>query len=938
MYLKHVIAAFAMPLLSASSAGAAPRLSQILPQTQIPDRPPVVVDLFDSGRPDILFNSRPSLGTLQENALFIRNLGNRIFGQPHFTHFRSSSGGMADEITYLVTPGSFTGKALFFNEVTGSEPGAVSMPTVVALDALGRIQHRMALAPSMGGRWIAVDLDGDDVTAFLEERANDDGVSELLIHDRQPDGTYATTIVPIDLPLYLAKAAAIDLDADGDRDLVITYEIGNPGMNIVERTGSRNFSPTTTFISGASPDSTFADLDGDGLPDILSDGGDPFEYTLNLGGLGFAPSGSVQVAPGYILVKPDPRPQEPAVLSFAGTTDGASTVRTIRFGTWETIATRTPETSLLDRNSTSLEILALEDLDSDGNDDALIISTTSLLRRGLNLNARRLSVAWGNGSGFAPAEYIHPAPISTHMHVSGEFEGHPGDDLIMGPDTDGNFALLQNTGEGTFPLIRMIPEINAPASAPDGTLVSALHAGDIDGDGKTDLAISYEKSVSGEGYRSACGIAKGNGDGTFQPPILPVRAFDIVTRSPCGIDQLLDWDGDGDLDAVGSGAWRENLGGKFDANFRPLIGGVTTTDIFGNTVDLIRTCAGDLDGDGSPDIVSLVYDVDLAFPSVAGTGGGVSKSTMAVAFNDGIGGVASIADFEGNLAATDVFGNPVLGRAFIADMNADGLPDLVTAELGLTDIYGNTIPRNFWRRNPGGGSRDPGSWVKLALADNGSLGGPLLDFNGDGIREYVSTTGFTRPDRLGPLISPLYNLISPVGLPFTETILSGDFDKDDDADFILKAGDLDLLLLENPSVDGRNPITRNLLEKGVRGALAGPDSDADGDGRSNFAEIFFSSDPVVPDRVEVDPFHMRVSRDTTDDVLSFTTPAYAWPDNAVTAGYEVSVDLRDWKPVSNAETVRAIRLGSNVFHTVSVPHAGSPAAFYRLKGLHITDP
>lgn len=937
MEMKHAKAAVAAFLLLALPAGAAPRLSQILPQTQIPDRAPVIVDLFGFGRPDIFFNSSPSQGTLEDNALFIRNLGNRTFDQPRFTNFRYSAGGITDEISSLATPGPFTGKALFFNAVNVSGTIATSTPTVLSLDALGRIQPRRALVPSAGGRWITVDLDGDGVSGFLEGSLNAENENELLIHDRQADGSYATTTIPIDSSLSLGKATAIDLDGDGDRDLVITPDSGSFGLTIVERTGPRDFSPTTIFMSDASPESTFADLDGDGLPDILSDRGDPFVYSLNQGGLDFSAPLSFQVAAGYHLMKAVPQPQEPAVLRFSGFNNGTGDLVSVRFGTWETLSNQPLAISALDPNSAGPRTLALNDFDGDGHDDALILTTTNVLRQELMLNARRLSIAWGNGAGFAPAAYIHPPPVSNYFHVSGNFDSHPGEDLIIGPDTDGNFAFLLNTGEGTFPLIRMVPEIQPPAGAPEGTLITQLHAGDLDGDGKTDLAIDYEKFISGEGYRTACGISKGNGDGTFQPPVLPANAFGIVTKSPCGITQLIDWDGDGDLDAIGSGAWRENLGGRFDGTFRALIAGVTTTDLFGNTAELIQTYAGDLDGDGFADIASLVYSVDTASPPEAGLGGAIPESTMAVAFNDGLGGISSISEFPANLAGTDIFGNPIVGVAFFADLNADGLPDLVTGELGGTDIFGNIIARNFWRRNPGGGSRNPGSWVKIALIDNGSLGGPLRDFDGDGVLESVAPTGFTRPDPLGPLVSPTFDLIAPVRLSYTATILSGDFDGDDDADFLLKTGDFDLVLLRNPSVDERSAITRRLIAMGAKGSLAGPDQDADGDGRSNFAEIIGRTNPLSQDEELPDPFGMRVGHSEDGDGLHFTIPA-GWGSDAILWDYEISTDLRIWTPVSTVGRGVYIRDGAQLHGYVNFAASGALSAFYRLTAVPLVDP
>ncbi len=944
MHRKILEATGALSLLITVSSTAAPRLTHISEQAQIPYRVPLVVDLFVSGRPDIFFNSLPgSSRYLEDNALIIQNLGGRNFANPRLTNFRFSTGGFTDGVTSLASMGSLTSKALFFNEVQATTSGGISTPKLIQLDTTGGMQPRRALAPPSQSSWVPVDLDGDGVSEFLEVGLNADAEPELLIHDRQMNGSYSSTIVALSSNISLGDLTAIDLDGDGDFDLSSSPGINQAGITILERTGVRGFSPTLRFVSNVPHEYSFADLNGDGLLDICSRSGAPFTYFVNLGGLSFESLQTRELALGSTqnreLMQVVSQAGVGATLRFSGFKNSHIDLVSIRFGTWETLADQVINIAGVSQITPAPQMLALQDFDEDGIDDALTVSTTQLPGY-LNSSARRLCIAWGNGTGFSPAAFINPAPISTYIHVTGEFDSEPGEDLVIGPDMDGKFSFLRNTGEGSFPLVRKIDEIKPPSSAPEGTFIAQIHAGDIDGDGRCDLAIEYQKFISGEGYRTACGIAKGNGDGTFTAPTLPTTAFGIIMQHPCRIDNLVDWDGDGDLDAIGGGEWRENISGRFDGTYRTLITGSDTTDLFGNPVKILLTHVGDLDGDGAPDIASLVYRITHKPNPGAITGGAPFSSTMAIAFNDGNGGIASITELAVTLAALDLFGNPITSYAVFADMNSDGLPDLVTSELGSSDIFGNIAATiTSWWRNPGGASsRNPASWTKLPFRDVAVPSGPMKDFDGDGILEWVSPSGFLRPTPQGPLASPIYNFSSPVNLASNNFLLVGDFDGDDDADFLFGLDSYDMVLVQNTIVDERSAITRALLDKGVKGALAGPDQDADSDGRSNFSEIFFNTNPTVRDEVTEDPFKLWISQDTSGVVLHYYTPANAWPPNAISTTYEMSEDLKNWVPVTATAPETATLQGEDVSRAVTFPPCNSPAMFYRIKGTHLANP
>lgn len=911
-----IISLLVCPLLA--SAQTIPRLTQISPNPEIPHRQPVIRDLSADGFPDIIFPSAAS----ENYGLAVVNLGNRQFADPAVTHYRQSVHEAYDADASVIELNGLADFHLFFNQSQALSDGS-STPVGVSFGSFGAYGKRSALGPSGPGNWVPVELDGDHVSEFLQYGSS----TELRLWTRQPDGNYTSTALSFDRSVSMDRASAVDLDSDGDLDLVI-QQTNNPSL-LIERTGPRAFSSKPLEISFNG--TQMADLNGDGLPDFYEINSASIRWRENLGGISW---GAIQTTtlPSVVensdFFQISDQSGSAAQIVFHTRRSTGIDIQILRFGTWEVISEQEIFLEDLRGPVNTPELLAIEDFDRDGKPDALIGVDCSFANRPYLFSVRRLAIAWDLGAKPAPAVYIQPALISNDTTLLGDFNGDHLTDLILGPDTDGSYWFLANQNNGKFPIRTRLTGIDPPANVPANTFISSIQAMDIDGDAILDLAVTYGRQVS-NGYQSACGIARGLGNGTFVPPSLPPGSFDLIVECLCGTGELIDWDKDGDLDLIGGGIWRENLGGYFSSETRILLGGALTTDAFGNPVTFVGTTAKDIDGDGFPDIVSHFHRIESS--SATPSSLPLVKNYSAVGFNDGKGGIAEIVEFPLSLVGADAFGNQVTGSLTIEDLNSDGWEDLCTSEFTATDVFGNPVLTNYWLRNPrGANARNPATWVKTPLTAVLPTASSFLDFDGDGQREWVSLTGYLRASPSGPLNSPTYRFTGNVAFQSGSTHFYADFDGDGDADFLIGEGALNLTLVQNPLIDENNAITRFLVKAGATGQKATCQGDADGDGRDNLTELLFGTDPVADDAQPANPLEVQLHHSGSSAAISFQIPAYA---TDLSLKYEVqrSTNLIDWSPLDDSAIVLRSHDGEWSFLNLPIDHSEG-SAYFRIKG------
>lgn len=344
---------------------------------------------------------------------------------------------------------------------------------------------------------------------------------------------------------------------------------------------------------------------------------------------------------------------------------------------------------------------------------------------------------------FAPVIQIS-SPTTSTMFRAADFNQDGRIDLAMSSDAVSSVAMFLGQQSGTLQPAAPVPFLTRPF---------AMALGDVNGDGKTDIAIS--KSAA----QPSIEFALGKGDATF------TLGSPLPAPTTVGALALLDANGDNKVDLVmGSGKEVSVYPGLGDGSFGP----AKSTPHELQLLDVSSEFAvGDMNGDGLSDIV-LSSGKDSRLTVFLNQGNGVLASPMY------------------GISVKSVY------SPLVADLNQDGKLDAIASVVNTQEL------QLFW--GEGNGSLRAGARIP---SFSGRETVTTADINGDGTIDIISVDSVNEAERFevhagdgGEVFvrSDSYP-IEPLAL--ARTVYVGDFNSDGKPDVVIAQRTGKLSLFQN---------------------------------------------------------------------------------------------------------------------------------------------
>jgi hypothetical protein len=212
-----------------------------------------------------------------------------------------------------------------------------------------------------------------------------------------------------------------------------------------------------------------------------------------------------------------------------------------------------------------------------------------------NYGSDNVSVLLNDGTGAFLTAVTYPTSGHNESIVAADVNNDGILDLVVTEYNPGVVAVLLGNANGTF----------QPASTPSFAFnyLGNLALGDLDGDGKLDLAVAVDDPVAGTGLA----VAKGNGDGTFQPAVFystTLQNLTLVQPIP-GDVKMIDLNGDGKLDLVYSNKAYGTVGVLYNTGTNPFAAGMFYDPVeYPAGSEVYALALVDVNQDGAVDVVA----------------------------------------------------------------------------------------------------------------------------------------------------------------------------------------------------------------------------------------------------------------------------------------------------------------------------------------------
>ena len=636
----------------------------------------------------------------------------------------------------------------------------------------------------------------------------------------------------LDAPEYAtgsgADSVAVgDINSDGKQDLALA-NFGDNTVSILLGNGDGSFAAHVDYSTGKGPSSVaLADVNGDGKLDlIVANATDNTVSILEGNGDGtFLPHVDFPagIGPTEVVVADFNGDKKPdlAVVNPRNSSDSSSGAISVLIGNGN--GTFQAPVSIPTASPVSV---ATGDLNGDGKADLVVANNSAPGAAGPG-GTGSLTVFLGKGDGSFQPGVVYMLDLLGPLSVAiADLNGDGVSDLIA-PTTDqvtipgpGTVTVLLGSGDGTF----KNPQTYVTDHAGDFSTAYTT-AGDFDGDGHMDIAISSsaENTVT---------VLLGKGDGSFRS-----QSTFGTGNAPLSVVPG-DFNGDGQLDLVTPNSTDNSasvLLGNGDGTFQ-------AQGVFSVGSDPTAVATGDFNGDGKADLVTA--DVYTGASVLMGDGDGTFQQSVPYS-TGGFSFAIAVADFNGDKKAdlatanadtntiSVLLGNgdgtfqtnmdypgcgpfDIEGILVAADFNGDGAPDLVVESGGAVCLLLNTGAGTF--QSPIG---------LFGMAQNGLV---TADFNGDGKADLAIAAGAQVAVLLG---NGDGTFKTPVNVNETGGgLAAGDFNGDGKTDLVVFHDGISVLFGNG---DGTFQAAVNYPTAGQ--TFAGAAGDFNGDGKTDIAAL-----------------------------------------------------------------------------------------------------
>ncbi len=385
----------------------------------------------------------------------------------------------------------------------------------------------------------ASNLAGNEQYAYLPKYDNSAYIAGLINCDDKVDFTTGSS------PQSIAIG---DLDGDGKADLAVA-NYGSNTVSVYRNTSSSgsitsgSFAAKVDFTTGTNPISiAIGDLDGDGKPDLAV-----ANYSSNTASVFQNTSSSGSITTGSFAAKVDfttgTSPYSVAVGDLDGdgkaelgvANSGSNTVSIFRNTSSSGSITTASFAAKIDfTTGTSPVSLALGDIDGDGKADIAVANNTNTTVSVFRNTSSTGSISTGS---FA-AKVDFTTGTQPYKVAIGDLDGDGKADLAVGNFSSNTVSVFRNTSSsGSITASSFATKVDFTT----GTNPQSLAIGDMDGDGKADLAVTNYSSTSVSIFRNT------TSSGSITSGSFAAKVDLTAASAPYGI-AIGDLDGDGKAD------------------------------------------------------------------------------------------------------------------------------------------------------------------------------------------------------------------------------------------------------------------------------------------------------------------------------------------------------------------------------------------------------